>query len=52
VWLAIVKRIMEVHGWRIWVELQGAGKGSTFGFTLPDSRLSTKGLERMTERAD
>ena len=32
--LALVKRIIEVHGGEVWVESEGLGKGSRFCFTL------------------
>ncbi len=33
--LALVKRIVEVHGGRIWIESAGKGQGTTMCFTLP-----------------
>jgi PAS domain S-box-containing protein len=33
--LALVKRIVELHGGHVWVESEGRGRGSAFCFTLP-----------------
>ncbi len=38
--LALVRRIIEVHGGRIWVESAGEGQGSTFAFTLPEKSVA------------
>jgi signal transduction histidine kinase len=36
--LALVQRIIDVHGGRIWVESEGPGTGSRFLFTVPEGR--------------
>jgi PAS domain S-box-containing protein len=36
--LALVKRIIEVHGGKIWIESKGFKKGSTFCFTIPATK--------------
>ena len=36
--LALVRRIIEVHGGRIWVESEGEGKGSRFCFTVHEAK--------------
>ena len=33
--LALTRRLIEMHGGRLWVESDGEGKGSTFTFVLP-----------------
>jgi len=36
--LTIAKTLVEAQGGRIWAESEGAGKGSTFTFTLKTAR--------------
>jgi len=38
--LALIKRIIELHGCRIWVESDGLNKGSTFYLTIPTTNIS------------
>ena len=33
--LALTRRLVELHGGRIWAESEGKGKGSTFTFSIP-----------------
>jgi PAS domain S-box-containing protein len=36
--LALVKRIIDVHGGRVWVDSAGPGHGTTVSFTVPGSK--------------
>ncbi len=36
--LALVKRIIDVHGGRVWIESAGTGQGTTVSFTLPGTK--------------
>lgn len=44
--LALVRRIVETHGGRVWVESDGQNNGSTFYFTLPRKEASHASDER------
>lgn len=44
--LAVARRIVEVHGGRLWVESGGAGEGATFRFTLPAAPSPPEGAAR------
>jgi signal transduction histidine kinase len=34
--LALVRRIVQGHGGRVWIESEGAGRGTTVCFALPE----------------
>jgi signal transduction histidine kinase len=33
--LSLTRRLVELHGGKIWIESEGEGKGSTFTFLIP-----------------
>ncbi len=41
--LALTRRLVGLHGGRIWVESEDEGKGSTFTFVIPIEALEREG---------
>ena len=42
--LALTKRLVELHGGKIWVESEGLGRGSKFSFTIPKIKHEQEAL--------
>jgi CheY-like chemotaxis protein len=45
--LALVKKLVDLHGGRVWVESEGEGKGSAFSFVIPFLKSTKDGIEKI-----
>ncbi|MBI4867438.1 MAG: response regulator [Candidatus Wallbacteria bacterium] len=50
--LALTKRLVELHGGRVWVQSEGEGRGSTFGFAVPLEGIGAGGTGRKEGAGD
>jgi len=48
--LALTKRLVELHGGKIWLDSEGLGKGSKFSFTLPTRELDVEAIPSVSEK--
>jgi len=45
--LALTRKVIETHGGRIWAESEGPGRGTTFRFTLANTKKVTARVDRL-----
>ena len=50
--LALIKRIIEVHGGRVWIDSDGVGAGTTVRFTLPSMTLQEAAAPSLAHPTD